>query len=192
MARATIKKATQKALSKRVVKKVISKSVSKRQAAQKRTKKVEETILYKAFGVEGGRLVSKSVKGPLKLTYAIGKKTASPAELLKLGYGIMVFETKEQAKNWGGCDAYGSCKDHPILKVRCGEVFDVPAKRLHRNVLGYRADGYSRYSEEKSIFEGKLSWRTIASRLVKSLDVENNWPRGTKMASYVIPVQDEE
>jgi len=172
----------------KVTKKVSKAAPSSRKKAVKKVSKrvtpkakVEEKIVYKAFKKEDGKLVSASITGVFRLSYPIGKKTASPAELLKLGYGIMVFESKAQARSWIQCSGEG-CPSHAVLAVKAGEVFNPPAKRLHRNVLGHYEGLFKPAS--------KPNWRGIASRLLKSLDVEDNWPKGSLMANYVIPIED--
>jgi len=177
---ATARKVTKK-VSKAAPKKAVKK-VSKRITPKAKPKaKAEERIVYKAFKKEDGKLVSASMQGVFRLSYPIGKKTASPAELLKLGYGIMVFETLEEAQSWIGCKGE-NCPSHAVLAVKAGEVFNPPAKRLHRNVLGHYEGLFKPAS--------KPNWRGIASRLLKSLDVEDNWPTGSLMANYVIPIED--
>ena len=174
-------------VTKKVSRKTAPKATAKSRTVKKVSKRVtpkakaEEKIVYKAFKKEGGKLVSASMQGVFRLSYPIGKKTASPAELLKLGYGIMVFESLERAQAWIGCYG-GDCPLHAVLAVKAGEVFNPPAKRLHRNVLGH----YEGLFQPAS----KPNWRGIASRLLKSLDVEDNWPKGSLMANYVIPLED--
>lgn len=156
-----------------------SKSKAKREITSEET----EGIFYKVFAKEQIRgketLVSPSITGRLKLHYPIGRKTIANPEMINAGYGIMIFRDIEDARSWGGYHK-------PIYRVRVGKVFNPPASRLHRDVLGYYRDG-----KGKSLFEDtKTSWRVIVKRLKEKLDVVNNWPRGTVMTDWVIPVEE--
>lgn len=166
-----------------------SKSTSKRVSSQKasRTKlsPENEQTFYKVFSTETIKdkevLVSPSIKGVFKLHYFLNKRTKANEEMLKIGYGIMIFSTKEEASGW---------RDSIIKKVKVGKVFECPERRLHQDTLRYTSE--SRGKEVKLFTkESKASWKTIVSRLLKSLDVVNSWPSGSLMTDWIIPIEDE-
>ena len=141
-----------------------------------------EGTFYKVFKEETFRnkpiLVSPSILGRFKLHYLLGKKTSANPEMLKVGFGIMIFRTLEEARNWGS--------ERRVYKVRVGKVFEPPQKRLHRDVLECYRD-----KKGKSLFvDSKVSWRILVSRLLKNLDVVDSWPRGTVMTDWIIPVEE--
>ena len=186
--------------------KVVSKSVKKRLNAQGQKASVKapktprkskallespetEGEFYKAFKHDGnGELFSASITGVFGLRYPVGQKTFAKPEMVKAGFGLMLFRNLEDAKRWSGGTVY---------KVRVGKVFDVPKKRLHRNVshyLGRPGIGeyakYLFYKQDKGgLLPEDFSWDTVVASMLEKLDVEDSWPRGTVMTDWVIPVE---
>lgn len=154
-------------------------------AKSERSKKSPETegIFYKVFSNTTFRnkpaLESPSIQGRLKTTYLINEVTKANPEMLEIGYGILIFDDLAKAKSWGS-------QNSDIWKVRVGKVFECPPKRIHRNAY-YRVS--ERDDEGKAFTDKKVSWKTIATRLLKLADVVNSWPVGSKMVDWIIPVE---
>src|SRR3977135_692929 len=169
-------------VSKKSSKKISSKTVVKR---TKLSPESEQTY-YKVFARELDKkgkevLVSPSIKGVFKLHYFLGKRTKANEEMLKVGYGIMIFSTLQEAKNWDGGNV--------ILPVRVGKVFECPERRIHRNSLQYSKEVRGKTVK---LFDpnSRTSWKTIVKRLLSSLDVVNSWPSGSLMTDWIIPVEE--
>lgn len=196
--------------------KVSSKSTAKRVTSQKKTpsraKKAPAKVVkisrkpvvktpsfnetegdfYKVFAPNyqlANTLRSPSISGVFALDYPIGERTFAREEMVNAGYGIMIFKNIEDARNWNSSGL--------LYKVRVGRVFDVPEKRLHRNVHRYyesmaKAVGFGGY-ECNYFFVSKegieVSWREVVANMLSRLDVQNNWPKGTVMTDWVIPVE---
>ncbi len=157
----------------------VAKSAAKRskKAPVTRISKETEGEFYKCFTKKDDKtLHSPSITGRLALDYPIGEKTFAVKELVENGYGIMLFRNLEDARDW---------RSGEIWKVRVGKVFDVPRKRIHRRA------GYNLSFEVEKIASNGDFFKLMFSKGVfeRYLEVENNWPKGTVMCDWIIPVE---
>lgn len=168
--KAPAKRATssKKAPAKRVVKKRVKKAVEKVETFSPET----EGVFYKAFDTTPNPEVlhSPSITGALALDYPIGQRTQANEEMLKIGFGIMIFKDLSQARSW-------TRRYYQLYRVKVGKVFDVPRRRMHRGA----EVNINRTSE--------TPWQVIVQQVLGMLDVDNSWPEGTIMTDWVIPIE---
>lgn len=181
---ATTTKTRTKTRTKAPVKKARAKTVEVSKKTTRKVVKVVESpetegIFYKVlettFVKEKEVLVSPSIMGRLRTFYYLGRKTKANEEMLKEGYGILIFSSIAKAYRWGGSTR--------IYEVKVGKVLECPARRLHRNVLRY-------LEREKPIFNNpRTSWKSLVKKMMQKLDVVDSWPTGSKMVDWIIPVR---
>jgi len=153
----------------------------------KKTKKVEKvekveeapppppTYAYRIFSsvynseANEYQLHSRSIPPPLALFYPKGRRTYAEKHLWAKGYGILIFQTPEEAFSFGGGE---------VWKVECGEIKEAPKKRIGRG------EAYNLPASN-----GDATWESIAEILdTKASRSYKAFWNGTKVTEWVRPV----
>jgi len=116
----------------------------------------KQRIAWKVLRKDKQSLVSACATGKAKVVYEKNKKAYPPDWLREKGYGLLVFKTRQQARNWKNSDFPFSAFLISINKVIIG-----PETKLKP------------ICNSSYIKKGKLK------------KVPYNWPKGTKMVEWV-------
>ena len=79
-------------------------------------------MYYKVCAREGTGLVSTVVRRHAKVSYAIGQVSTPPPWLESRGYGLLVFATLEQAREWARVQGDGCA----VFACTVGKVVPLP------------------------------------------------------------------
>jgi hypothetical protein len=159
------------------VENIENKSTKKRRAIQEK-QTIEKLYAYKVFMRQNDNLLhsgSVPIESKLHRTYEEKKKTEASRDMFEAGFGICCFTELKDARNYNGTN-YGKKE---IWKVEIGDLREPAPKRPSI----YNLDKIAEIRKDK-----KTSYRVILGRILKHLK-RDEWPIGTKMADYVIPIE---